>query len=141
MNGRYSGGVPSLDVWLKGHAGDPLRVDRKGRASEYVPHPALTLLLTVQPQVLSGIARNGTFRGRGLTARFLYSLPPDNVGRRKIGAPTVSEETTVTYECVTNSYGWCYGTAWPTTARYAPNRTEALESMRELKAIMDGVAP
>ena len=48
------------------------------------------------------------------------------------------EETTVTYECVTNSYGWCYGTAWPTTARYAPNRTEALESMRELKAIMDG---
>ncbi|WP_309887968.1 SH3 domain-containing protein [Archangium sp.] len=51
------------------------------------------------------------------------------------------QETTVTYECVTNSYGWCYGTAWPTTARYAPNRTEALESIRELKAAMDGLAP
>ena len=51
------------------------------------------------------------------------------------------QETTVTYECVTNSYSWCYGTGWPTTARYAPNRTEALESMRELKAIMDGLAP
>ncbi|HZH14435.1 MAG TPA: SH3 domain-containing protein [Archangium sp.] len=51
------------------------------------------------------------------------------------------QETTVTSECVTNSYGWCYGTGWPTTARYAPNRTEALESMRELKAAMDGLAP
>ena len=37
MGGRYSGGVPNLDVWLKGHAGDQLRVDRKGRPSEYVP--------------------------------------------------------------------------------------------------------
>lgn len=98
MNGRYSGGVPSLDVWLKGHAGDPLRVDRKGRPSEYVPRPALTLLLTVQPSVLSGIARNPAFRGRGLTARFLYALPPDNVGRRRIGAPTVPDEVTLTYE-------------------------------------------
>lgn len=51
------------------------------------------------------------------------------------------QEPTVTRECVTNSYAWCYGTGWSTTARYAPNRTEALESMRELKAIMDGLAP
>jgi hypothetical protein len=28
MAGRYSGGVPSLEVFLKGHAGDLLRVDR-----------------------------------------------------------------------------------------------------------------
>jgi hypothetical protein len=31
LAGRYSNGVPALDVWLKGHAGDPLRIDRKGR--------------------------------------------------------------------------------------------------------------
>lgn len=98
MAGRYSGGVPSLDVWLKGHAGDPLRVDRKGRPSEYVPAPALTMLLTVQPAVLAGIARNGAFRGRGLTARFLYSLPPDNVGHRRIGAPPMPEGIAGTYD-------------------------------------------
>ena len=50
--GRYSGGVPNLDVWLKGHAGDTLRVDRKGRPTEYVRSPAMTLLLTVQYFVL-----------------------------------------------------------------------------------------
>ena len=36
MAGRYSGGVPSLEVFLKGHAGDLLRVDRKARPAEHV---------------------------------------------------------------------------------------------------------
>lgn len=98
ISGRYSNSIPNLDVWLKGHAGDPLRVDRKGRPSEYVRHPALTMLLTVQPAVLGALARNGVFRGRGLTARFLYAIPPDNVGRRRIGAPPVPEDVTVTYD-------------------------------------------
>lgn len=97
MGGRYNGRVPVLDVWLKGHAGDPLRVDRKGRKAEYVKNPALTMLLTVQPVVLSGIARHGEFRGRGLLARFLYSLPPDNIGRRLIGAAPVPEEISEAY--------------------------------------------
>ncbi len=36
LAGRYSSGVPNLDWALKGHAGDTLRVDRKGRPAEYV---------------------------------------------------------------------------------------------------------
>ncbi len=51
------------------------------------------------------------------------------------------QEPMVTRECITNSYVWCYGTGWSTTARYAPNRAEALESIQELKAAMDGLAP
>lgn len=111
MAGRYNGRVPVLDVWLKGHAGDPLRVDRKGRSSEYVKNPALTLLLTVQPTVLTGIARNGEFRGRGLLARFLYCVPPDNIGHRKIGAPPVPEDIAASYSAhvrklVADLAGW-----------------------------------
>ena len=97
IGGRYSNGIPNLDTWLKGHAGDPLRVDRRGRPSEYVKSPALTLLLTVQPAVLAGIARNGTFRGRGLTARFLFSIPPDNVGHRQVGAAPVPDDVAATW--------------------------------------------
>lgn len=96
--GRYSNGVPCLDVWLKGHAGDQLRIDHKGRDSEYVEHPALTMLLTVQPAVLSTIASNGAFRGRGLLARFLYSIPKCTLGYRRIGADPVPVETCDTYE-------------------------------------------
>lgn len=97
MAGRYSK-IPSLDLWLKGHAGDMLRIDRKGRPAEYIPHPALTLLLTVQPVVLAGIAKNGTFRGRGLLARFLYSIPASNIGHRRIGATAVPVDITEAYE-------------------------------------------
>jgi hypothetical protein len=76
-------------VWLKGHAGDKLRIDRKGRDSEYIDNPALTMLLTVQPAVLSTVASNSTFRGRGLLARLLYAIPSDNLGQRRIGAKSV----------------------------------------------------
>jgi replicative DNA helicase len=84
--GRYSG-TPNLEVFLKGHAGDLLVVDRKGRPTEHVEHPALTLGLAVQPQVLADIAAMPGFRGRGLLARILYSLPASTVGRRRIGTP------------------------------------------------------
>lgn len=56
MAGRYSNGVANFGVFLKGHAGDNLRVDRQGRPAEFVQNPALTLGLTVQPEVLRGLA-------------------------------------------------------------------------------------
>ena len=59
-----------------------MRVDRKGRPSETIQDPALTLLLMAQPQVLTEIAGNADFSGKGLLARFLYSLPASKVGGR-----------------------------------------------------------
>jgi hypothetical protein len=92
MAGRYNQQVgPNLGVYLKGHAGDLLKVDRRGRPPEYVQRPCLTIGLTVQPEVLQGLASRPGFRGRGLLARFLYSLPPSLVGRRQPGAPPVPE--------------------------------------------------
>ena len=80
--GMYSKTV-NIDVFLKGHAGDTIRIDRIGRNSESVENPALTMLLAVQPNVLAGMMQNNTFRGRGLTARFLYTMPATHVGARK----------------------------------------------------------
>jgi replicative DNA helicase len=92
MAGRYNQGAgPNLGVYLKGHAGDLLKVDRRGRPPEYIQRPCLTIGLTVQPEVLQGLASRPGFRGRGLLARFLYSLPASLVGRRQAGAPTVPE--------------------------------------------------
>jgi hypothetical protein len=51
--------------------------------------PCLTIGLAVQPEVLRGLAARPGFRGRGLLARFLYSLPESLVGRRQAGAPPV----------------------------------------------------
>jgi replicative DNA helicase len=55
LAGRYSA-TPNLEVFLKGHAGDMLRVDRQGRPAEHVDNPALTLGLAVQPEVIHDIA-------------------------------------------------------------------------------------
>lgn len=83
MAGRYSGAIPNIDVYLQGHAGDPIRVDRRGRPTEFINRPALTIGLAVQPYVLAKAARVGDFGGRGLFDRFLYGIPPSTVGYRK----------------------------------------------------------
>lgn len=79
--GRYSNGV-NIDTFLKAHSGDNLRVDRKGRQSEYINNPCLSVLLAIQPQVLEGIMDNEIFRGRGLIGRFLYCYPKSRIGTR-----------------------------------------------------------
>ena len=81
MAGRYSERA-NLDVYLKAWGGDGIRVDRIGRPSITINQPALTVALTVQPSVIQALAANGEFTGKGLTARFMYAVPTDFVGRR-----------------------------------------------------------
>ena len=94
--GRYTG-TANLEVFLKGHAGTMLRVNRTGRASEHIEAPALTLGLAVQPEILQDIAGMPGFRGRGLLARILFSLPASTVGRRIPGAPAPSQTVVEAY--------------------------------------------
>jgi replicative DNA helicase len=92
MAGRYSAKTMSnFGVYLKGHAGDPLRVDRVGRPPEFVSQPAITMGLAVQPDVIRGLALKPEFRGRGLLARFLYAIPTSLLGRRDLNASPTPE--------------------------------------------------
>lgn len=97
ISGLYSRNV-NIDVFLKGHSGDTIRVDRIGRASESIIHPALTMVLAVQPEVLNGLMSNNTFRGRGLTARFLYAMPKSTVGSRSFSTKPILEGVRVRYQ-------------------------------------------
>ena len=90
MMGRYDSRM-NLDVYLKGHAGDTLYVDRIGRETLLIPSPRLSMMLAVQPDVLGGVMRNRTMRGRGLTARFLYAVCDSQVGRRSFMGCDISE--------------------------------------------------
>lgn len=82
LSGSYTN-FPKIDIFLKGYSGDFIKVSRIGRPSLYVKNPRLTILLTVQPKVLENVVNNGTFTGRGLSARFLYSVPKSLVGSRR----------------------------------------------------------
>lgn len=61
-------------------------------------NPTLTMFLMVQPSVLSGLMQNKTFRGRGLTARFLYSMPASYVGKRRYRTEPIPDEVYRRYE-------------------------------------------
>ena len=96
LAGLYSKNV-NIDVFLKAYSGDTIRVDRIGRPSESIKDPALTILLTVQPNVISGMMSNRTFRGRGLTARFLYCMPRSLVGKRRFSTAPIPYEAKQRY--------------------------------------------
>ena len=100
LAGRY--GNPNIDVFLKAHAGDSIRVDRQNRPSEYIKNPSLTTLIFTQPSVMSSIIENSAFQGRGLCARFLYSIPTSTVGKRKFGSSPIDEKITDYYRKIIN---------------------------------------
>jgi hypothetical protein len=100
MTGRYSAGKQAhknLDVFLKGHAGDALRVDRVNRPPDLVESPALTLGLAVQPDVTKSLAADPSLRGRGVLGRFLYAKPRSLVGGREVDPPPAPEAVEAAY--------------------------------------------
>lgn len=97
MGGRYSEGRANLDVYLHGHAGEAVRVQRVGRQAEQIRAATMTLCLAVQPAALAAIEAH---RGRGLPARFLYAVPDDLVGRRRDDAPPVPTAVAETYRAI-----------------------------------------
>lgn len=98
LSGLYTGGAANFDVALQGHAGTPLRVDRSGR-SAYCDKPALSFGLLLQPGVMAETAKSRRFRDSGLLARFLFCMPPSNVGRRDVRArQTIPAHVRETYE-------------------------------------------
>lgn len=86
LAGRYSKGVPNLDLWLKGHSVSPVRVDRADtrRPAILLDRPHLTVGISPQPDVLESLRDKPGFRGRGLLARFLYGLPRSPLGYRTL---------------------------------------------------------
>lgn len=99
LAGRYSD-KPNFEVVLKGHTGGTVQVDRRGR-SELVEHATLTIGISLQPDVLHGLA-SGTgkqsMRGRGLLARWFYSLPLSLVGSRDSNPRPTSEAALRAYD-------------------------------------------
>lgn len=83
MAGMYNGGAANNDVFLQGHAGSAMRVDRAGRFA-HIDKPALSFGLLIQPATLADVASSSKFRNTGLLARFMWAIPVSNVGQRDV---------------------------------------------------------
>jgi hypothetical protein len=103
LAGRYSSGIPNLDLFLQAHNRSPVRVNRSGRPPIFLDHPVLTMGLTPQPDLLRGLTKVPAFRGRGLLARFLYVLPESNLGQRTLSTLPLSKELEASYHRMISS--------------------------------------
>jgi replicative DNA helicase len=98
INGLYNERDGNFDLYLKAHAGDPWSSHRVGRESTSMRKPVLTMGLAIQPDVLDEIGRNKHFRGRGLLARFLYSICKSKIGYRIRQNKALPESTLQEYK-------------------------------------------
>jgi putative DNA primase/helicase len=100
MAGLYSGGKANLNVFLQGHAGSPVRVDRQGRTVT-LQKPALTFGLAVQPDIIADLSQGNKarFRSNGTLARFLYCIPKSTIGKRDVRQRIIIPESVKTKYC------------------------------------------
>lgn len=97
LAGRYSSGVPNLDLVLKAWSGDFCRVDRVSREPLTLAEPVLSIGLAVQPGVLADLAQSKAFRYTGLLARFFFALPDSLVGHRSSRTVPIPEDVAAEY--------------------------------------------
>jgi len=74
--GRYVEGG-DIDLWLAGHAGDYVRVDRssKDKPSYEIPDACLSAAIMTQPDALQSLGDSEPLRESGFLARWLYVIP------------------------------------------------------------------
>lgn len=96
--GKSASGTDAVEVYLKAHAGDDIRLDRISRGEEFIESPAMSVGLAVQPDIVRKLGMKEGFRGRGLIARFLFSMPKSNIGSRDVNTEPMPERTRQLYE-------------------------------------------
>src|SRR5207248_2731777 len=97
LGGRYSSGVPNLDLTLKSWSGDYWDSGRVSRADLTIPRPFLAIGLAVQPDILEGLAEIKQLRKSGFLGRFFYGVPRSLVGTRKAEGTTIPDHVRDAY--------------------------------------------
>jgi hypothetical protein len=86
-----------MGIWLSGYSGDRVRVIRKSKKPVHLNRPQLSVAATVQPDGVRGLLDSRAAKGRGLLARYGWSVPLGRIGRRAVAAPSVGEREEMAY--------------------------------------------
>lgn len=100
LSGLYTKGRANLNLVLKSWCGESVTIDRRSRDTLNLQHPALTMCLTPQPEVLTDIAQKPGFRGKGLLGRILFCLPRSLLGRRTVETKPINEALAARYRAM-----------------------------------------
>ncbi|HUY07493.1 MAG TPA: YfjI family protein [Acidimicrobiales bacterium] len=133
MAARYSGnGKGNLGVYVDGWDGKRHVSDRAGRDPIVVERATLTVCLFGQPIVLNDVGSDPQMSGRGLLARFLWSLPASRVGYRPIHREPVSEALTASWSAlVTDLAAQAEEIVEPIVLRLSPAAKHLWDEWRE----------
>ncbi len=104
LAGRYSKGIPNLDLILKAYNSENVRIDRKGFQPIFIKNPYLTLLFLIQPFLLMNRENGEAFKGRGLDARFLYVMPKSKIGYREYTDIPINSQIEEEYSTMIKSF-------------------------------------
>lgn len=96
LTGLYSPSA-NLDLFLKAYDGDPVEVGRVKREGSTLERPLLTLSIAVQPTSLEDLFGQRRLKGRGALARFMYALPANLLGKRRVGTAPLSDSSRLAY--------------------------------------------
>lgn len=81
--GRYSNGKPNFELHLKSFDEDPSAVDRVGRPTVLLHHPALAMGMCVQPTVINKVSEIPEAREKGFLGRWYWTVPKSRLGHRQ----------------------------------------------------------
>jgi len=129
MLGRYSGS-PNFGVWLSGHSGDAVDSVRRGRKADRLAHPALQVVLCIQPQAVFELIASRAAQGRGLLARIFFVMPESKVGFRKLTPPPIPTDLSDFYGTRVQSHLSQDIPTEPTLIRLTPEASAILLEFR-----------
>ncbi|ETO91268.1 MAG: hypothetical protein P857_763, partial [Candidatus Xenolissoclinum pacificiensis L6] len=81
--GLYTGGKTNFDIVLKGIDGGTEKMKRKS-CEFHIPEIYLSMVLLVQPAIITKLHNRSSTQGVGLEERFIYLLPKILLGHRKL---------------------------------------------------------
>lgn len=137
--GRYSD-KPFIEVFLKAHAGDPIKVDRVGRTPQHITNPRLNMTIAIQPSVLAEIGQNKTLRGNGFIARILFSYPRPTAGTRTFRSESIPPVVKARYNFRVDELGRGFATLdEPLEFALSPEAFDEIEAF--FKTIEPQIAP
>lgn len=97
FNGKYSGGIPNLDLFLKAWNGEKYICNRVIRGRSEIPRPYLSVAIAGQPYIWDNMMNDGAFRSSGLLARFILCFAESDVGNRRYDTAPIPKEVKQDY--------------------------------------------
>jgi len=99
--GRYSSGVPNLDVMLKGYNGSEIIVDRADRSIR-IEEAYVSTCIFMQPDIFRTTKNIEQLKSSGLLSRPIFGNPESLVGSRKFNHYEIDEEIKNSYYQIVN---------------------------------------